>query len=137
MLGTQDRRLRLEAPARNAVEGVAFSLADGHAALAAAGTALSEAAALGGGSNSAFWLRLVAAATGMRLLKPQEADRGGAFGAARLAMLAFGCGPAEALCTPPAAAVIEPDAALRSRLDARLERYRRLYGATRGLMSAG
>ncbi len=119
------------------MEGVAFSLADGHAALAVAGTRVDEAVVLGGGSNSAFWLRLVAAATGMRLTKPQDADKGGAFGAARLAMLARGAGTAEALCTAPAvAAEIEPDAALRDRLAPRLDRYRRLYERTRELMSA-
>ena len=117
------------------MEGVAFSLADGHAALAAAGIAVDEAVALGGGSNSAFWLKLVAAATGMRLKKPKEADKGGAFGAARLAMLASGAGSPASICVPPeTAAEIIADPSLQQRLMPRLERYRLLYERTRNLM---
>jgi xylulokinase len=119
------------------MEGVAFGLADGHAALAAAGTVVDAAVALGGGSNSAFWLQLVAAATGMRLKKPAESDKGGAFGAARLAMLASGAGTPESIClAPEAAAEIVADATLRQRLAPRLERYRRLYERTRDLTGA-
>lgn len=116
------------------MEGVAFSLADGHAALSAAGTRVDEAIALGGGSNSAWWLKLVAASTGSRLVRAEGADRGGAFGAARLAMLADGAGDIEAICRPPATvAVIEPDPVLAARLAPRLVRYRRLYPLAKAL----
>lgn len=116
------------------MEGVAFSLADGYAALAQAGTRIDEAFALGGGSNSRFWLGLVAAITGIRLVRPAGADKGAAFGAARLAMLAAGQGDVAAICRAPAAAdVVEPDPALGERLRPRYERYRLLYERTRDL----
>lgn len=117
------------------MEGVAFSMADGHAALAGAGTQVESAYALGGGSNSPFWLRLVASASGMRLLQAAGADKGGAFGAARLAMLACGHGTVESLCTPAAPTrVVEPEPALAERLAPRLARYRALYMRNRDLM---
>ena len=121
--------------AYSVMEGVAFSLADGHAALAAAGTHVREAFALGGGSNSAFWLELVAAAAGTRLAKTEGGGKGGAFGAARLAMLAARAGSVEQVCTPPAVVSwVRPDDDLRGRLAPRYQRYRALYAATRGLM---
>jgi xylulokinase len=123
------------AVAYSVMEGVAFSLADGHAALAGAGTQVGSAYALGGGSNSHFWLRLVASATGMRLLQAEGADKGGAFGAARLAMLAAGHGTVGSLCTAPAITrVVEPEPALAERLAPRLARYRALYARNRDLM---
>lgn len=123
------------AVAYSVMEGVAFSLADGHQALAGAGTQVASAHALGGGSNSPLWLRLVASATGMSLLRAEGADRGGAFGAARLAMLAAGAGTVESICTAPAVArVVEPEPLLQQRLAPRLARYRALYARNRDLM---
>lgn len=116
------------------MEGVAFSLADGCSALAEAGTPIEEAFALGGGSNSRFWLGLVAAITNIRLVRPDGADKGGAFGAARLAMLADGQGSVGQVCTAPeAAAVIVPDPGRRQLLLARQQRYRQLYLRTKDL----
>ena len=120
------------------MEGVAFSLADGHDALASAGTQIDEAFAMGGGSNSRLWLTLVASVTGIRLKRPADAGQGAALGAAlgaaRLAMIAAGEGGIEQICRPPAvASTMAPDPAWRDRLLPRLERYRALYQATRSL----
>jgi len=115
------------------LEGVAFSLADGEAALAAAGTRLVEATLVGGGGRSRFWARLVAAACGFALVRPRDGDLGGAFGATRLARLAATGEPVGDVCRPLASAErIEPDAALSARLEPRLARYRRLYQNNRG-----
>lgn len=114
------------------LEGVAFSLADGHAALEAAGTRLVEATLVGGGGRSRFWAGLVAAACGFALVRPQAGDLGGAFGAARLARLAATGEPPADVCRPLATAQrIESDPALAARLAPRLARYRRLYRQNR------
>lgn len=114
--------------AYSVLEGVAFSLADGHAALQQAGTRIERAAVLGGGANSRFWVGLVAAACGFALERPVGGDRGGAFGAARLARLAATGEAVEAVCLPvPADSVVPCDAGLRERLMPRYERYKRLY----------
>lgn len=75
--------------ARAVMEGVAFSLADGLAALANAGSAPRRLLATGGGARSRFWLQLIADVTGVTVDVPAHAEVGAAFGAARLAHLAL------------------------------------------------
>jgi xylulokinase len=114
--------------AYSVLEGVAFAIADGQAALQEAGTTLSRAWLVGGGSQSPFWAKLMAGATGLALHVPAKGDQGGAFGAARLALLAARRADVRDVCTaPPTAAVYEPGAALRMVLAERLQHYRRLY----------
>lgn len=123
--------------AYSVLEGVAFSLADGNAALQQAGTRIERAAVLGGGANSRFWVGLVAAACGFGLELPAGGDRGGAFGAARLARLATTGEAVAEVCLPlPAESVIDCDQALRGRLAPRYERYKRLYLINRGEFAA-
>uniref|UniRef100_UPI000A1066EB xylulokinase n=1 Tax=Salibaculum halophilum TaxID=1914408 RepID=UPI000A1066EB len=70
--------------ARAVLEGVAFAFVDNRDALAATGTTIRRALALGGGARSAYWLDLLAAALGVPLDVPQAGDFGAALGAARL-----------------------------------------------------
>jgi xylulokinase len=110
------------------MEGVAFAMADGHAALSKAGNRLTEASFVGGGSRSAFWARICAAATGLTLHNHGDGEVGGAFGAARLARLAVTGQAISQVCVPPPITrSVEPDAALRELLLTRWERYQRLY----------
>jgi xylulokinase len=112
------------------MEGVAFAMADGYAALAATGTRIGHASFVGGGSRSRFWGQLIASATGITLLRHQDGDVGAAFGAARLALMAATGAAPEAVCTvAPVAEEIAPDPALCAILPERIGRYRRLYGS--------
>jgi xylulokinase len=112
------------------MEGVAFAMADGYAALRATGTTVAQASFVGGGSRSRFWAELIASATGITLLRHPEGDVGAAVGAARLAMMAVtGAAPEEICVKPPVAERIAPRADLCAVLPARLARYRRLYTA--------
>ncbi len=112
------------------LEGVAFSLRDCLDALTAAGTTVAEMDAIGGGSRSRTWLRIIAAALGLPVHRLAEGEHGGAFGAARLARLAVTGERPEAVCTPPARAeTIAPDPALQAAYATQLERYRALYPA--------
>ncbi|MEO1000781.1 MAG: FGGY-family carbohydrate kinase, partial [Pseudomonadota bacterium] len=86
------------------MEGVAFAFADCRRVLEAAGTELSEVWLAGGGTRSDAWLGIVAAATGLTLLKPAEGENGAARGAARLARLAAGEASPEDVLRPPALA---------------------------------
>jgi xylulokinase len=114
------------------MEGVAFAIADGQIALEHAGTQLTDAFFVGGGSQSPFWARLVASATSLSLHLPAGADLGGAFGAARLALLAASGASVQEVCRTPAdAAVYRPEPALRDVLRVRHERYRALYRSLR------
>lgn len=115
-----------------ALEGVAFSLADGRDALAVGGTRIAAAGIVGGGARSLFWTRLIASVLGIPLNLYAGAARGPAFGAARLARLALGADdPASVLAEPPVQRVVAPDAALADAYRPRLAAFRRLYAALR------
>ena len=114
------------------LEGVAFAFRDCLGALAAAGTAIESAVAVGGGARSRLWLRILASVLNRPLEVPGAGDIGAAFGAARLAICAAtGADPFQ-VCVPPAIdVVIEPDPALVEQYDDGYARYRALYPAIR------
>lgn len=101
-----------KAGTRAVIEGVTFALKDCQQALAATGTQLDSVIAVGGGSASAYWLAAIATALGVQIDIPASGDLGGAFGAARLAMMAASSGGAELAGPPVLARSIEPDQAL-------------------------
>ena len=70
------------------LEGVAFAFADGYDALVEAGTGIDEVSVIGGGSRSAVWGRILAAALARPLTYHAGSEVGPALGAARLARLA-------------------------------------------------
>lgn len=128
---------RPEHLAYSVMEGVAFAMADGYAALRGAGTELQGASFVGGGSRSAFWGQLCATALGFPLHLHEGSEVGGALGAGRLARLAAGNEDVQAVCVaPPILRSYEPQRETRSLLLERYERYRRLYGALKAEFSA-
>lgn len=109
------------------VEGVTFGLADGLAALQAAGTEVLRLSLVGGGARSPLWAQLIADALGVEILVHAGGEAGGALGAARLAWLADG-GDEASVCTPPeVAARHRPDPARSAVLQGRLQRFRAAY----------
>ncbi len=64
---------------------------------------------------------------------PEAGDFGGAFGAARLALMAATGGGAELAAPPPIARVVEPVPALAEAFAAAQDRYRQTYSALREL----
>jgi xylulokinase len=117
-------------------EGVAFALADGHAALVHTGGGVPSLALMGGGARSRFWARLLAASFGCPLEQSANAERGAAFGAARLGRLSMQTGDVDQICSPPAVdKVIEPEPVLVETLRPRFERFRRLYSAVKPLFA--
>jgi xylulokinase len=109
------------------LEGVAFGLADGLAALRASGTAVSRLSLVGGGARSRFWAQLIADALDVEIVLHAGGETGGALGAARLGWLACGGDPAQVCAPPEVAARLRPDAAHRARLLPRLQAFRELY----------
>lgn len=111
-------------------EGIAFSLADGLEALSAQTARPERLALIGGGARSAFLAQLIASVLDVPLVLYESADRGPAFGAARLARLAVtGEDPAGVVVAPPVRQVLAPDAALHAAYQPRLEAFRTLYRA--------
>ncbi|MBV9566365.1 MAG: xylulokinase [Bradyrhizobium sp.] len=110
------------------LEGVAFAIADCRDALAATGTVISEADAIGGGSRSRFWLSVLANVLNIPIHRFTDGETGAAFGAARLGRLATTGEPIEAVCTPPRRVeTFEPRPALVDAYAARLPNWRELY----------
>ena len=83
------------------MEGVAFAFADCLEALKAAGTSVERATAVGGGSRSRVWLQIIANVLNIPIDIPAEGDFGGAFGAARLGLIAAEDADPIAVCRPP------------------------------------
>jgi xylulokinase len=110
------------------LEGVAFALADGQAALLEAGARIDEVSVIGGGARSRHWGVLLASILDRPLTYHQGGEVGPAFGAARLARIAATGEDPVAVCRPPPVAHrIEPDAARREYHGARWPLYRQLY----------
>jgi xylulokinase len=124
-----DRR----ALAQAVVEGVAFALCDSRDALGAAGTKIARVAAVGGGTRSRYWLKVLATALGVPVDVPVAGDFGAAFGAARLGLIAAtGADPATVCAAPALAHTVQPNATHAAAFAAARERYRALYPAIRG-----
>ena len=113
-----------------AMEGVAFSFADGVDVLRDADAAPVTPLLVGGGARSGFWGQMIADVTELEIDLAAGAEAGAALGAARLAMLAAGAGEERAICARPATQRrFTPDAARAALHAPRLARYRALYGA--------
>jgi len=113
---------------RAVMEGVAFALADNLAALRSAGARVERVVAVGGGSQSAYWLGAIATALDLPVDVPERGDFGAAFGAARLGLMAESGQGVDAVCTPPVIDhTIAPDPALRGAFDDAYARFRKLY----------
>lgn len=112
------------AATRAVLEGVTFAIRDSRDALAATGTRLNHLLAVGGGSRSDYWLRLIATALDVPVQLPVAGDFGGAFGAARLALMAATGAGAEIATLPKIARVVEPDRRLTAAMDAGHARFR-------------
>ncbi len=112
------------------LEGVAYAFADCPAALAAAGTGFETALAVGGGSRSDTWLRIIASVLDRPLRLAADSDLGAALGAARLAICAAEGADPQAVCAPPETLrVIAPDPGLTAAYRDGYARYRALYPA--------
>jgi xylulokinase len=121
------------AATRAVLEGVTFALRDCRDALAATGTRIDTLLAVGGGTRSDYWLQAIATALGIPVSLPVAGDFGGAFGAARLGLMAATGAGAEIAVQPAIERVIEPVAALTDAFDQGHARYRAAAAAIRGL----
>jgi xylulokinase len=120
---------------RAVLEGVAFAFADCLAALRQAGAEVASAIAVGGGSRSHYWLKVIATVLDLPIAVPADGDFGAAFGAARLGLVVAENADPFQVCAPPAIReTIEPAAALVPEYQAAYAAYRRLYPAIKEAM---
>jgi xylulokinase len=118
---------------RAVLEGVTYAIRDSRDALAATGTKLEHLLAVGGGSRSDYWLRLIATALDCPVQLPVAGDFGGAFGAARLGLMAAIGAGAEIATLPKIARTIDPDPTLKDAFDAGHARFRAAQSAIKDL----
>lgn len=120
---------------QSVMEGVGFAFRDCLNALSSAGTSVSRVTAVGGGSKSLYWLKIMATVLDIEVDIPADGDFGAAFGAARLAILAETKSDPLTVCTPPVTEqTIGPDAQLKPAFDEAYETYTSLYPAMKGLL---
>ena len=105
------------------MEGVAFQIADCVAAQRRAGAIPQRFLAVGGGTKSNLWVRLIASALGEPIGLPQGADMAGPAGAARLARVAAGADLAILADPLPLRHVVDPDPGLTDILVLRKARF--------------
>lgn len=118
------------------LEGVAFAFRDNLKALEAAGTKLNRVVAVGGGSKSDYWLQVLATVLNMPVDVPADGDFGGAFGAARLGLLAAtGADPIVVCTQPKIERTIEPKLGFTAAFETQYQRYRALYPAISGALA--
>ncbi|HEV2514798.1 MAG TPA: xylulokinase [Devosia sp.] len=116
--------------AQAVMEGVAFAFRDCQRVLKDAGTEMGQLLAVGGGSKSELWLKLIATNLDAEIALPEDGDFGGALGVARLGLCAAeGADPAEIMTMPAIKRVIKPDAGLKTAYAEQYARYRALYPA--------
>ncbi|SIQ30699.1 xylulokinase [Paracoccus thiocyanatus] len=123
--------------AQAAMEGVAMAFTDCVHALRKAGTPIEAAYAVGGGARSRAWLRIMASATGLTLLEPEDGDFGAAFGAAKLAAAcATGDISARIFAQPAVRSEVVPNPELAAAYAEKYEIYHAAYPHLRDLASA-
>jgi len=118
---------------RAVLEGVTHAVRDSYDALTGTGTRIESLIAVGGGSRSDYWLTAIATSLGLPISVPAAGDFGGAFGAARLAMMAATGAGAEIATAPKIAKTVDPDPTLASAFAEAHARYRAAYSALKGL----
>ena len=112
-----------------------LSFADCLKALTDAGASVERALAVGGGSRSRKWLRIIANALNITIDVPEEGDFGAGLGAARLGLIVAENADPFAVCTQPAIReTIAPDPNLVPAYAEAYATYRKLYPAIKEAM---
>ncbi len=116
--------------AQSVLEGIAFGMADGFKALLSAGASIDTISVIGGGSQSQYWGRILAAALNRPLIYRDGSETGPAFGAARLARYSkIGGDYSDAFAPSAITDSIEPRQDDIEKLNPKMERFSRLYKA--------
>ena len=122
-----DHNADRQAMIRAVIEGVAFAFRDCFDALSSTGTKINQLVAVGGGAKSEYWVQAIATALGLPISIPVAGDYGGAFGAARLGMIAYGINRYDVAISPKIKHIIEPVMSLHDDYLSALKSYRKTY----------
>lgn len=110
------------------LEGVAYGLSDSYDALAQTGVRIDRLIGIGGGTQSRYWVKLIATVLDVPIELPQDGEFGAALGAARLAMIAgSGASPEDILKPPRIGERVLPDSNMTEAFNAAKIRFRAAY----------
>jgi len=128
-----DHNADRETMIRAVIEGVSFAFRDCFDALSSTGTKINQLVAVGGGAKSEYWVQSIATTLGLPISIPVEGDYGGAFGAARLGMIAYGINRDEVTISPKIKHIVEPVMSLHEDYVSALKSYRKTYKALKAI----
>ena len=128
-----DHNADRQAMIRAVIEGVAFAFRDCFDALSSTGTKINQLVAVGGGAKSEYWVQAIATTLGLPISIPVAGDYGGAFGAARLGMIAYGINRYDVAISPKIKHIIEPVMSLHEDYLSALKSYRETYKALKAI----
>ena len=128
-----DHNADRQAMIRAVIEGVAFAFRDCFDALSSTGTKINQLVAVGGGAKSEYWVQAIATTLGLPISIPVAGDYGGAFGAARLGMIAYGINRYDVAISPKIKHIIEPVMSLHDDYLSALKSYRETYKALKAI----
>ncbi len=120
------------------LEGVAFAVRDSVEVARGLGIRITSSRLCGGGAKSPLWQRIIANVLNLRLELPVS-EQGPGMGGAMLAMVACGAYPDVASACSKLCAVrqvIEPEAELVAKYEARYQQFRQIYPACKNLFKA-
>jgi xylulokinase len=114
------------------LDGLAFAFRDNLDALREGGAKINRLMAVGGGTKSELWLKIIATALNVPIDLPAAGDVGGAFGAARMGLVAAtGENFKRVFTKPKIARTIMPEKAARAAYEDQFQRYKKMYPAIR------
>jgi xylulokinase len=112
------------------LDALAFAFKDNMEALEEGGARINRLMAVGGGTKSDLWLKIIATVLGIPIDLPAAGDVGGAFGAARMGLVAATGEDFRAVFTKPKVArTIAPEKAAKAAYDDQFQRYKQIYPA--------
>jgi xylulokinase len=114
------------------LDSIAFAFRDSRDALRDGGATIDRLMAVGGGTKSELWMKIMATVLGVAIDMPVAGDVGGAFGAARMGLVAAtGANPRQVFTKPKIAKTITPEKSAMAAYDDQYQRYTKIYPAIR------
>ena len=112
------------------LDGLALAFRDNLDALRQGGANINRLMAVGGGTKSELWMKIIATVLNVPIDLPAAGDIGGAFGAARLGLVAAtGADFRQVFTKPKIAKTITPEKAARAAYEDQYQRYKQIYPA--------
>jgi xylulokinase len=116
------------------LDGLAFAFRDNLDALREGGATFKRLMAVGGGTKSELWLKIIATVLNVPIDLPAAGDVGGAFGAARMGLVAAtGDNFRNVFTKPKIAKTITPEKSAQNAYDDQFKRYKQIYPSIKGL----